>query len=435
MQLTKRIEAQKTRILTLKTEANDNLTSALDETKILQAEYVRLLNKVEQLTGQVQLLERELKPILTKLNDIERTQSPDSAFYTDHTRAKSGEFGYSPQSSDSDDLDLSKISNFEDHRKEVNEKFNSIDQMSQSMIVDLEKRDINDLIDDNLNKYNESPKSKEKKGFWERNFDSLSRRKNKDKKAKSPPCQDIMSQSLNENFINNNDNIETEHNFERFNSLKLSKNKNKDKSNGPTKSNSSSKIPTFAAWGKIIKKDSFGRKSKENTPLKDEEMTNNKNRYVKNAKFVSDNKYTKSKSLSPDKVSVKEDDINVNLAKVLHRKSCGDEPGLRSLSELVKISDSGKVPSQDDIDRISKVTLDAPILSSDTDVNSLGRRTLDSLKELEKKRMEMLEEQGMYYTCFHILTSFLIIIILIRRLIQIVSIENRSNLSIRATSR
>ncbi|CAK1594841.1 unnamed protein product [Parnassius mnemosyne] len=90
--LTKKIEAQKSRILNLKSEANNNLTSALDETKVLQAEYVRLLNQVEVLTGKVQNIEKELKPIANKLNDAERTQSPDSAFYTDQTRAKSGEF-------------------------------------------------------------------------------------------------------------------------------------------------------------------------------------------------------------------------------------------------------------------------------------------------------------------------------------------------------
>lgn len=371
----------------------------------------------------MQIIEKELRPIVAKLNDVERTQSPDSAFYTDQTRAKSGEFGYSPQSSDSDDMEISKIANFDEHTKELNDKFNSIDQMSQSMIVDIERRDITDIIDvnhtnsDNKDRFSESPSksstsSKEKKGFWERNFDSLSRLKNKDKKAKSPPPPiDIMSQSLNENFFYNNEQIESEGVIDRFNSLRLSKNKkDKKESNGPTKSSSSSKIPTFAALGKIMKKDSFGKKNKENSP-KLEEETPQKNRYVKNTKSFSDNKY-KSKSLSPDKVgddapnqkghNVTFDSLlqsrvaqnqNDPHPKILHRKSCGDEPGLK-VNDFKKISDSGKVPSQDDIDRISKVTIDAPILSSDTDMNSLGRRTLDSLKEIERKRMVMLEEQG-----------------------------------------
>lgn len=393
--LTKKIEAQKTRILTLKSEANNNLTSALDETKILHAEYVRLLNQVEELTSKVQVIEKELKPIVVKLNDIERTQSPDSAFYTDQTRAKSGEFGYSPQSSDSDDIDVK--SNFEDHTKQIKEKFNSIDQMSQSMTVDLERRDDS--------RYSESPSksstsSKEKKGFWERNFDSLKRKK----KPKSPEKVDIMSQSLNENIFFNNENIEVDA-FERFNSLRNSKKKEQQ---GPVKSNSSSKIPTFAALGKIMKKDSFGKKSKENNIKNDDEV---KNRYIKNPKPANvDNKYVKAKSLSPDKgedsiteepemIKVKvtfennkgiERD-NVKSVKILHRKSCGDEP---SIKIDAKISDSGKIPSQDDIDRISKVTIDAPILPSDADMNSLGKRTLDSLMEIERKRFEMLEEQG-----------------------------------------
>ncbi|XP_047999749.1 pleckstrin homology-like domain family B member 2 [Leguminivora glycinivorella] len=378
IQLTKKIEAQKTRILTLKSEANSNLTSALDETKILQAEYVRLLNEVEELTGKVQTVEKELKPMVAKLNELERTQSPDSAFYTDQTRAKSGEFGYSPQSSDSDDLDV-KVTQFEEHTNILKDKFNSIDQMSQSMIVDIERR----VCDEDSESPSKSSTSKEKKGFWERNFDSLKRKsKKKDK--------DIMSQSLNENMFYNNDTIENDVALDRFNSLRHSKGKN-----GPVKSASSSKIPTFAALGKIIKKDSFKKSKEVKVEIKDEEP---KNRYVKNAKPSFDNKY-KAKSLSPDKL-MKEDDIKEEDEeqktedknnKVLHRKSCGDEPSVREFS---RISESGKVPSQDDIDRISKVTMDAPILSSDTDMNSLGKRTLDSLMEIERKRMEMLEEQG-----------------------------------------
>ncbi|XP_063898551.1 repetitive organellar protein isoform X1 [Helicoverpa armigera] len=412
--LTKKIEAQKTRILTLKSEANNNLTSALDETKILHAEYVRLLNLVEEITGKVQTVEKELKPIVAKLNDIERTQSPDSAFYTDQTRAKSGEFGYSPQSSDSDDIDL-KMSTFEDHSKLLKDKFNSIDQMSQSMTVDIERRVITDLVDHD-ERYSESPSksstsSKEKKGFWERNFDSLKR---KSKKPKSPEKVDIMSQSLNENLFFN-DNIETDVSLDKFNSLRHSK--KKDKNTGPVKSNSSSKIPTFAALGKIMKKDSFGKKSRENSIKNDEsdKENNAKNRYIKNTKSTNpDNKYVKAKSLSPEK---KEEDIleepdideqkvkvtfentppkadslnSAQTAKILHRKSCGDEP---SVKEFQKMTDTNKIPSQDDIDRISKVTIDAPILPSDTDMNSLGKRTLDSLMEVERKRLEMLEEQG-----------------------------------------
>lgn len=409
--LTKKIEAQKTRILTLKSEANNNLTSALDETKILHAEYVRLLNLVEELTGKVQAIEKELKPIVAKLNDIERTQSPDSAFFTDQTRAKSGEFGYSPQSSDSDDIDL-KISTFEDHTKNLKDKFNSIDQMSQSMTVDIERRVITDLVD-STDRYSESPSksstsSKEKKGFWERNFDSLKR---KSKKPKSPEKVDIMSQSLNENLFYN-DNIEADVSLDKFNSLRHSK--KKDKTAGPVKSNSSSKIPTFAALGKIMKKDSFGKRSRENSLKNDEsdKENNSKNRYIKNTKPINaDNKYVKAKSLSPDK---KEDDImeevdtedqitkvtfentppkesSIQSAKILHRKSCGDEP---SVKEFQKMTDAVKIPSQDDIDRISKVTIDAPILPSDADMNTLGKRTLDSLMEVERKRLEMLEEQG-----------------------------------------
>lgn len=381
---------------------------------------MRLLNKVEGLTTKVQSIEKELKPIVTKLNDIERTQSPDSAFFTDQTRAKSGEFGYSPQSSDSDEI------NYENHTKVLNEKFNSIDQMSQSMIVDIERRDISELIDDSFdNRYSESPSksstsSKEKKGFWERNFDSLKRKK--EKKPKSPEKQDIMSQSLNENMFYNNENIETDSNLDRFNSLRNSK-KNKKEQSGPLKSNSSSKIPTFAALGKIIKKDSFTKKNKDG----DAEENNVKNRYTKNVKTTTENKYSK-KSISPEKLSeINETESldtpnnkghnvtftenqnsnpnNFQYMRVLHRKSCGDEPSIRN--DIKKISDSGKIPSQDDIDRISKVTLDAPILASDADMDTLGKKTVDSLKEIERNRKVMLEEQGLLPFCCIFLLAYL----------------------------
>lgn len=259
------------------------MTSALDETKVLRAEYVRLLNKVEGLTTKVQAIEKELKPIVAKLNDIERTQSPDSAFYTDQTRAKSGEFGYSPQSSDSSEV------SFDSRTKVLNERFHSIDQMSQSMIVEIERRDIGDLIEESYDRFGESPSKSStpsKKGFWERNFDSLKRKK--EKKTKPTEKQDAMSQSLNENMFYNNDAIETD-NLDRFGSLRNSK---KNKKEGPLRSNSSSKIPTFAALGKIIKKDSFTKKTQNGED-------GGRTRYTKHAKTAADNKYSK-KSPQPD---------------------------------------------------------------------------------------------------------------------------------------
>ncbi|VEN37008.1 unnamed protein product [Callosobruchus maculatus] len=52
-----------------------------------------------------------------------------------------------------------------------------------------------------------------------------------------------------------------------------------------------------------------------------------------------------------------------------------------------------KFPSQDDIDRISKVTSDAPI-SIEVEHGSLGRKTIESLKEIEKNRHLHLCQQG-----------------------------------------
>lgn len=63
-----------------------------------------------------------------------------------------------------------------------------------------------------------------------------------------------------------------------------------------------------------------------------------------------------------------------------------------------------KCPSQDDIDRISKVTSSAPI-SIDEQKGSLGRKTIESLKEIELKRHLHLCQQGLYGECVNCLKS------------------------------
>lgn len=50
-----------------------------------------------------------------------------------------------------------------------------------------------------------------------------------------------------------------------------------------------------------------------------------------------------------------------------------------------------KQSSQDDLDRISRVTSDAPI---EIATGSLGRRTLESLQEIERNRQRHLAQQG-----------------------------------------
>lgn len=53
----------------------------------------------------------------------------------------------------------------------------------------------------------------------------------------------------------------------------------------------------------------------------------------------------------------------------------------------------GRFPSQDDIDRISKVTSTAPINIEDGN-RSLGRKAIESLKEIEQIRRIHLVQQG-----------------------------------------
>ncbi|XP_017770227.1 PREDICTED: pleckstrin homology-like domain family B member 1 [Nicrophorus vespilloides] len=53
-----------------------------------------------------------------------------------------------------------------------------------------------------------------------------------------------------------------------------------------------------------------------------------------------------------------------------------------------------KIPSQDDIDRISKITIDAPINMVEDSRGSLGRKTIESLKEIERNRQLHLVQQG-----------------------------------------
>ncbi|KRT85637.1 hypothetical protein AMK59_1994 [Oryctes borbonicus] len=52
-----------------------------------------------------------------------------------------------------------------------------------------------------------------------------------------------------------------------------------------------------------------------------------------------------------------------------------------------------KCPSQDDIDRISKVTTDSP-MAIDNCRGSLGKKTIESLKEIERNRKLHLEQKG-----------------------------------------
>lgn len=58
---------------------------------------------------------------------------------------------------------------------------------------------------------------------------------------------------------------------------------------------------------------------------------------------------------------------------------------------LSTLQEAEKKQSQDDIERISKVTSGAPIEMSS---NSLGRRTIASLQEIERNRQIHLAKQG-----------------------------------------
>lgn len=65
----------------------------------------------------------------------------------------------------------------------------------------------------------------------------------------------------------------------------------------------------------------------------------------------------------------------------------------------------GRCPSQDDIDRISKVTSTTPININDGQ-SSLGRKTIESLKEIEQNRRIHLAQQGELFFVFHYLKCF-----------------------------
>lgn len=53
-----------------------------------------------------------------------------------------------------------------------------------------------------------------------------------------------------------------------------------------------------------------------------------------------------------------------------------------------------KTQSQEDLDRISRVTSDAPIMETGC-TNSLGRRTIASLQQIERNRQLHLAQQGL----------------------------------------
>ncbi|CAG9763409.1 unnamed protein product [Ceutorhynchus assimilis] len=63
----------------------------------------------------------------------------------------------------------------------------------------------------------------------------------------------------------------------------------------------------------------------------------------------------------------------------------------KMLQEKCVLEMAKKFPSQDDIDRFSKVTLDAPIIEGR---ESLGRKTIESLQEIERNRHLHLCQQG-----------------------------------------
>lgn len=89
------------------------------------------------------------------------------------------------------------------------------------------------------------------------------------------------------------------------------------------------------------------------------------------------------KTSSPKKV----DDV-FNMSQSFNEKLLQE----KSILEL-EGSVGTKCPSQDDIDRISKVTSDAPI-NIEEGRGSLGRKTIESLKEIERNRHIHLAQQG-----------------------------------------
>ncbi|XP_077283657.1 uncharacterized protein LOC143909520 [Arctopsyche grandis] len=442
---------------------------------------------IKKLLNNLTKLEDNLSNVNKQINDIKRDvgifRNVDKRNDIENYKARIRSGDFSPPTSDEDDMN------------EIKDRVrSSIDQMSMSMIV-VRQTNVDDLcnersptssetkypidqmslsmITETRNMYEnnsstsyrnsldsqkvEEYQGNEKRGFWERNFDSLSRLKNKDKKAKNSKSQDLMSQSLNENMFYNNDNIESEYgSFEKFNSL--SNKKNKDETKLKSENSSKSKISSLTNLSKIIRKDSTGKKNKddaskiisdnkENVDInvevndvhddrsKDNDTKNSKHRYLKNSKSnCTENKYTYKSSKIQNNVNtnnVTEEKFKDNLFngstdenrysfadsleddnyrvidpsgntvrmceaknKITYRKSDGDEIR-KYLDQSKTICDNTKIPSQDDIDRISKVTLDAPLLFSSGEMNNtLGRKTLDSLRELERNRVAMLEEKG-----------------------------------------
>lgn len=96
-------------------------------------------------------------------------------------------------------------------------------------------------------------------------------------------------------------------------------------------------------------------------------------------------------------------DLSISLIEPTNKISTGDIYNMsQSFNEKMLqdklILESGlqaKCPSQDDIDRISKVTTESP-MTIDDGRGSLGKKTIESLKEIERNRKLHLVQQGMY---------------------------------------
>lgn len=70
--------------------------------------------------------------------------------------------------------------------------------------------------------------------------------------------------------------------------------------------------------------------------------------------------------------------------------------------------DDKRSPSREDFDRISRVTTDSPIVNNQ---GSLGRKTIESLKEIERNRQLHLAKQGeLLYLYIYMYTAFGIIV-------------------------
>lgn len=206
--------------------------------------------------------------------------------------------------------------------------------------------------------------------------------------TKKPPATDLMSKSVNENLFSNK--IETL----SFNDQPLTKAEKECDAHYENISNDGNQEKRNSVSSEKSNKSlSSQRNGESQTEIKSEPLTPNDS--PKADEELSDPLQKLKYNLSPPfehKVSKQPNDSNAKAAN-LNLSIESDDFEVNPLEK--------RVPSQDDIDRICKVTTNAPISTQ-----GASFKVIESIKEIERNRQLLLTQQGNLWLLFFLHCSF-----------------------------